>query len=63
MTTFSNAGSAVFLCNPSEGLFDPLVRGKLYLVHKIVESLLVVGAFDFAEHSFNGVQFRTVANI
>lgn len=47
MSTFSNAGRAVFLRDPPEGLFDLLVRLKLFLVHKAVQPLLVVGSFNF----------------
>ena len=63
MTTFPYAGRAMFFCDPFESLIYLLERVKLYLIHEIVQSLLVVGALDFAEHCFNGVQFRTVAAI
>ena len=50
-------------CDLSESRSNLSVGVKTSLVHKTVESFASENGFDFAEHSFNGVEFWRITHI
>ena len=50
-------------CYRLESRFNLLVCIESRLVHKAVQPLAVEKPFDFREHSFNWLEFRTVSDV